>query len=93
MHDGEPCWDSIAERLRLRLNPLNVKLECVYIPKFCYLGGVTHLRVHAYSQFLWKVCHPGKCITPQNCFPLKVNTTRPDKLITVPVQGLNLTSS
>ena len=37
--EGGPCWDSIAERLklRLRLNPLNVKVECVYIPKFCYL--------------------------------------------------------
>ena len=81
---------SIAERLRLklRLNPLNVKLECVYTPKFCYLGDT--LKGAAYSQFLWKVCHPGKCITPQNCFPLKVNTIRPDKPITVPVQGLNL---
>ena len=60
----------------------------IYTPKFCYLGDT--LKGAAYSQFLWKVCHPGKCITPQNCFPLKVNTIRPDKPITVPAQGLNL---
>ena len=39
----------------------------IYIPKFCYLGDT--LKGAAYSQFLWKMCQPGKCITAQNCSP------------------------
>ena len=57
--------------MRLRLNPLNVKLECVYIPKFCYLGDT--LKGAAYSKFLWKVYvsprkvyHPTKLLPPES---------------------------